>query len=165
MSQGRRGVAQECAKLSGHIRPPSGARGSSFAVPPRRTLFPACAEDSPWRHALWTGRRSRQAMERSGPASRRADRGLPESGCLWLNSCSPFLFRARGGGCEPRRGAGSPSEGQSPGTAALWCGRPACIFISTTSCAAGTAAPQVSPNLAATPLVPVTVRPNGPRVF
>jgi hypothetical protein len=30
---------------------------------------------------------------------------------------SPFLFRACSGGCEPRRGVGSPSEGRSPGTA------------------------------------------------
>ena len=33
----------------------------------------------------------------------------------------------------------------------LWCGAIACIFISTTSCAAGTAAPQVSPNLVESP--------------
>ncbi len=48
----------------------------------------------------------------------------------------PFLFRARGGGCEPRRGIGSPSEGRSPGTAA----------------------PRRSL------FVPGSIRPNGPRV-
>ena len=62
--------------------------------------------------------------------------GLLRSRLLWLNSWIPFLFRARGGGCEPRRGVGSPSEGRSPGTAAP----PKFLFV------------------------PGNVRPNGPRV-
>ena len=91
--------------------------------------------------ASFSCRGARLAVSMPESTSSRASSGTDDVFCTRPDNArrkfpTRFLSRVRGGGCEPRRGVGSPSEGRSPGTTAL----------------------------RKSILVPGNVRPNGPRV-